>query len=253
MPGEFDGKVALVTGAASGIGRAVALAFARAGAHLALADVAAGMLQETARAAEALGAAVITGGIDVTQSEDVEAFVARTVRELGGLHCAVNNAGVKSSVALLADYSEAEFDRVMAVNTRGVWLCMKHEIHAMLPAGGGAIVNIASGAGLIAVPTAGAYVTSKHAVIGLTRAGAVDYAKHGIRINAVCPGYTRTPMALASIQEMDGLTLENVAAAQPIGRIGEPEEQANAVLYLCSERSTYMVGHALVVDGGTAL
>jgi NAD(P)-dependent dehydrogenase (short-subunit alcohol dehydrogenase family) len=182
----------------------------------------------------------------------VAGFIAHVVVTWGRLNCAVNNAGIRSQVLPLADFTEEAYDRIMAINTRGVWLCMKHEIRAMLAQGGGAIVNVASGAGLVAVPRAGTYVASKHAVLGLTRAGAADYAGAGIRINAICPGYTRTPMALGSLSD-SGISEDQVAAALPIGRVAQPEEQAAAVLYLCSDDATYMAGHAMVVDGGHSI
>ncbi len=253
MATRFMDKIVLVTGAGSGIGAAVARAFAREGACLALADLNEDGLAATARDVEKLGGQAILCPGDVTIAADVSALVARVVREFGGLDHAVNAAGVSHAPKLLADFTEAEFDRVLAINTRAVWLCMKYEIEAMLARGGGAIVNIASGAGIVTVPHMGPYVTSKHAVMGLTKAGAVDYAKHNIRINCLCPGFTRTPMALGAIRDMGGVTEEDIAAALPIGRIAEPEEQADAVLYLCSDDSRYMVGHALVVDGGHSI
>jgi NAD(P)-dependent dehydrogenase (short-subunit alcohol dehydrogenase family) len=251
MSAEFAGKTVIVTGAAGGIGRATALAFAGAGAGgLALTDVAADGLEQTAEEARRIGATVYTESFDLTSGSAVARFVERTLARFSRLDFAVNNAGIRSENLGLADFSEEAFDRVIAVNLKSVWLCMKFEIKAMLAGGGGAIVNVASGAGIVAVPGAGSYVTSKHGVIGLTRAGGVDYARHGIRINAICPGYTRTPMALGSIEDYPGVTVEGVAAALPIARIAEPREQANAILFLCSERASYLVGHALVVDGG---
>jgi NAD(P)-dependent dehydrogenase (short-subunit alcohol dehydrogenase family) len=250
MVKEFTDKAVMITGAAGGIGRATALAFAEAGARLALTDMAAEGLEQTAEAARRIGAEVHSEPFDITASSSVERFVERAVAKFSSLDCAVNNAGIRSENLGLADFSEDAFDRVIAVNLKSVWLCMKYEIKAMLAGGGGAIVNVASGAGLVAVPGAGSYVTSKHGVIGLTRAGGVDYARHKIRINALCPGYTRTPMALGSIDDYPGLTVDAVAAALPIARIAEPHEQANAILFLCSERASYLAGHALVVDGG---
>jgi NAD(P)-dependent dehydrogenase (short-subunit alcohol dehydrogenase family) len=252
MPFQFSDRTAIVTGAGSGIGAAVALAFARASAQLALADINETGIERTAAAARAFGAKVITSRVDVTQADEVSRFVTRTLDEYGKLDFAANCAGIRSSVKPFAEHTQDEFERVMAINTLGVWICMKYEIDAMLSSGG-AIVNVASGAGLVTVPGSAPYVASKHAVIGLTKSGAVDYAKRNIRINCVCPGYTRTPMALAAIEDTDGVTVEDVAAALPIGRIAEPEEQANAVLYLCSDEASNMIGHALVVDGGHSI
>jgi NAD(P)-dependent dehydrogenase (short-subunit alcohol dehydrogenase family) len=252
MTFQFNGRTAIVTGAGSGIGAAVALAFARASANLALCDVNQAGMATTASAARALGVKVITFRVDVTQAKEVSCFVTNTIGEYGKLDFAANCAGIRSSVKPFAEHSQEEFERVMSINTLGVWICMKYEIEAMLR-NGGAIVNIASGAGIVTVPSSAPYVASKHAVIGLTKSAAVDYAKNNIRINCVCPGYTRTPMALAAINDTIGISVEDVAAALPIGRIAEPVEQANAVLYLCSDEASFMVGHALVVDGGHSI
>jgi NAD(P)-dependent dehydrogenase (short-subunit alcohol dehydrogenase family) len=252
--GRFGGKVAFVSGAAGGIGSAIALAFAREGARLALTDAEAGGLERTGRAARELGAEVIAEPFDITRSAAIEALIARAVAAWGRLDCAVNNAGIRCEVLPLADFSEEAYDRLMAINAKSVWLGMKHQIRQMLaqqPAGG-AIVNTASGAGIVAVPGHGTYVASKHAVVGLTKAGAADYARYGIRINALCPGYTRTPMALGSLAD-SGATEEQVAAALPAGRVADPAEQAAAVLFLCSDDARYMAGHALVVDGGHSI
>jgi NAD(P)-dependent dehydrogenase (short-subunit alcohol dehydrogenase family) len=253
MATRFQGKVAFVTGAAGGIGRAIALAFAREGARLALTDSHAEGLASVVGEVRAIGAELLADAFDITSSEAIGGFIAKIVDRWGQLDCAANNAGIRSAVKPLADFSEQEFDRLMAINTKAVWLCMKHEIPLMLKqSSGGAIVNMASGAGIVAVPGAGSYVASKHAVIGLTKVGAADYAKHGIRINAVCPGYTRTPMALGSLADY-GVSIEDVAAAQPIGRVADPHEQAAAVLFLCSDDAKFMAGHAMVVDGGHSI
>lgn len=168
----------------------------------------------------------------------------------GRLDYAANCAGIGSAAVATADHDQAVWERTLAINLTGVWLCMKHEIKQMLLQGGGKIVNIASGAGLVAVPFASAYVASKHGVVGLTRAAAIEYTRLGIRINAICPGYIRTPMSLRSIADTPGLTEEIAAAHMPIGRIGEPSEIADAVLWLCSDHASFVVGAALPIDGG---
>ncbi len=248
---QFVGRAVMVTGAASGIGRAVALAFAREGAQLALADRDEAGLAETLR---------LTGTnrhwaspLDVRDGAAVAQFVSEAVDRFGRIDCAVNAAGISGpSATPLADLAEEDFDRIIGINTKGVWLCMKHQIPAMIEAGGGAIVNIASGAALVAVPGSGAYVGSKHAVLGLTKAGAADYASQGVRINALCPGFTRTPMAMGSLAAM-GLGEADAAATAPIRRIAEAEEQAEAALFLCSEKASFLAGHGLVADGGHSI
>lgn len=245
--GEFAGKVVMVTGAASGIGRAVAIAFAREGATLALCDQNAEGLAETVvqGCPDAL-----TGVIDITDDAAVDGFVTSILARFGRLDCAANCAGIGATNDALADISIDAFDRMIAVNLKGVWLSMKRQIPAMIASGGGSIVNIASGAGLLGTPMAGAYVAAKHGVVGLTRAGALDYAARGIRVNAICPSFTRTPMAMSMIEEREGLDEALVNAVHPIGRMGEPHEQADAVLYLCSDRASYVTGTTLCVDGG---
>jgi NAD(P)-dependent dehydrogenase (short-subunit alcohol dehydrogenase family) len=248
--GQFRGKVAMVTGAASGIGRAAALALAREGALLVLADQNQIGLDETLRLC---GEGHLAQPADVTDGEAVAALTALALARFGRLDCAVNAAGISGpSGTPLAALCEQDFDRVFAINAKGVWLCMKHQIDAMLAQGGGAIVNVASGAAHVAVPGSGAYVGSKHAVLGLTKAAAADYAGQGIRVNAICPGFTRTPMAMGSL-EMMGLGEADAAATAPIGRIGEAEEQANAILFLLSDNASFMAGHGLVADGGHSI
>lgn len=245
--GEFACKVVMVTGAASGIGRAVALAFAREGAILALCDQnAAGLAQTVAQGCPD----ALTGVIDVSDDAEVGDFVARALARFGRLDCAANCAGIGATNHALADIAIDAFDRMIAINLKGVWLSMKHQIPAMIASGGGSIVNIASGAGLLGTPMAAAYVAAKHGVVGLTRAGALDYAAQGIRINAICPSFTRTPMAMGMIEDREGLDEAMVNAVHPLGRMGEPHEQADAVLYLSSDRATYVTGTTLCVDGG---
>src|ERR671912_1631125 len=247
---RFTGKVAFVTGAASGIGRAAALAFARAGASVAVADVSEQGNRETARMIEQQGGRALAVRCDVTRAEDVKAALEKTVDAFGRLDVAFNNAGIEPrEPAPTADYDEEEWNRIIDIDLRGVFLCMKYEIPLMLKQGGGAIVNTSSGAGVIGIKGGGAYAASKHGVIGLTKSAALDYAAQNIRVNAVAPGYIATPM-------MDRFTggaaegWEKITSEEPIGRVGRPEEIADAVIWLCSDASSFVVGHALVVDGG---
>ncbi len=249
MAGQFSGKVALVTGAAAGIGRASALVFARAGAKVVLADVDSGGSEATRRLIEEAQGEAIFVTADVSRAADVEAMVAAAVKTWGRLDYALNNAGVGESRVALADMTEEIWDRTMRINLKGVWLCMKYEIRRMLEQGGGAIVNTSSAVGLVGARQQCAYVASKHGVIGLTRAAALEYAKAGIRVNAVCPGGIRTP-ALDSFFSSGPHIEARVIAQHPIGRLGTPEEVAEAVLWLCSDAASFITGHALAVDGG---
>ena len=247
--GNFTGKVAFVTGAGTGIGRATALAFARDDAHVVVADIAEQGSQETARMIEALSGRVLAVTCDVTRTEDVKAALDKTIETFGRLDFAFNNAGVEQKLAPAAELDEAEWDRIVNTNLRGVFLCLKHEIPLMLTQGGGAIVNTSSGAGVKGFKGQAAYVAAKHGVVGLTRAAALDYAPQNIRINAVCPGIINTPM----MDRFTGGTAEGrerVIAQEPVGRMGQPEEIAKAVLWLCSDAASFVVGHAMVVDGG---
>jgi NAD(P)-dependent dehydrogenase (short-subunit alcohol dehydrogenase family) len=247
--GQFAGRVAFITGAGSGIGRATALAFAAQGAAVAVSDNAEKDLHETAGLIEDQGGQALPVLCDVTRGDDVAAAVAATVRQFGRLDFAFNNAGVEQPVAPLHEISDEQWDRLIDINLRGVFYGMKHEVPAMLATGGGAIVNTSSGAGVIGIAGQGAYAASKHAVIGLTKAAALDYAAAGIRVNAVCPGIIETPM----MDRFSGGTEEGrqrVIGQEPVGRMGRPEEIASAVLWLCSDLGAFTVGHALVVDGG---
>jgi NAD(P)-dependent dehydrogenase (short-subunit alcohol dehydrogenase family) len=252
--GSFAGKVAFVTGAASGIGRAAALAFAREGAGVVAADVSEQGNQETARMIEALGGRAVAVRCDVTRAEDVKAALDKTAGAFGRLDFAFNNAGIEPrKSAPTADYDEQEWNRIIDINLRGVFLCMKHEIPLILKhGGGGAIVNTSSGAGIIGIKGSPAYTAAKHGLLGLTKAAALDYAARNIRVNAVCPGYIETPM----MDRFTGGTPEGrakVIAEEPVGRMGKPEEIAAAVVWLCSDLAAFTVGHALVVDGGQTI
>ena len=250
MSDTFREKVVLVTGAASGIGRATALAFTAAGAAVVAADIDEAGARLTAEAAERLGGRALALGVDVTTAASVEAMVRRTVHRFGRLDCAHNNAGVTAGPGSgpIHLQTEGAWDRVMGVNLKGVWLCMKHEIPEML-ARGGAIVNTASVSGLVGRAGRGAYVASKHGVVGLTKTAALEYAQQGIRVNAVCPGFVRTPLverALAAEPEREAWML----GITPMGRLGTPEEVAAAVVWLCSPQASFMTGHMLTLDGG---
>ena len=245
---DFTGKVALVTGAASGIGRGAALAFAARGANVVLADIA-------TEAGEAVVAEILAAGgeavfvrTDVASAADVEAAVATAVLRYGRLDCAFNNAGVEEEHHRLADSDEALYDRMMAINVKGVWLCMKHEIAQMLRQGGGTIVNTASVAGLLGAPRHAIYAASKHAVVGLTKSAAIEYGKKGIRVNSVCPGVIRTAM-LERALEREPTWEAALVGMHPIGRLGEVGDVVAAVLWLCSDASGFVTGHQLAVDG----
>lgn len=249
---SFRNKVALVTGAASGMGLAAAQAFAEAGAAVLLADFREDAVKSEAQKLVAAGHKVVAVRCDVSDDTQVAGMVDRTVAEFGRVDAAFNNAGVMARIAPTADSTREEWDRVIGVNLRGVWSCMKYELRQMERQGSGAIVNNASVGALTGNPGIGSYIASKHGVVGLTRTAALEYIKHGIRVNAVNPGLIDTQVARDVVNGNEQAYAE-IAKHVPIGRAGRPEEIASAVLWLCSSGATYVVGHALTVDGGMTI
>lgn len=247
---DFQGKVAIVTGASSGIGRACALAFARRGASVVIADVQAEGSQETVRMIEAEGGVARFVACDVSSAADVQAMVDFTVGTFGRLDFACNNAGIEGTQAPTADYPHDMWDRVIGVNLTGVWHCMKSEIPEMLKAGGGSIVNISSILGVVGFAGAAAYTTAKHGLIGLTKVAAIEYATQGIRVNSVCPAFIYTPMLERAGFVEGSDTYNMIAGLHPMKRLGTPEEVAESVMWLCSAGASFVTGHAMLVDGG---
>lgn len=254
MERRFDNKVVVITGAAGGIGRATAVRFALEGARLVLVDLAGTALAEVADAVEKAGGAALPVVADVSRAADVERYAAEAVQRFGGIDCFFNNAGIEGFIGPLVDYPEETFDKVIAVNLKGVWLGMKYVGPIMRQRGGGAIVNTASTAGLRGSGTIIAYVASKHAVIGMTRSAALEFAPHGIRVNAICPSPIETRMMRALEQGLDPADPERVhaqlARSSPLGRYGQPEEVAALVAFLCSSDASYITGNAYPIDGG---
>jgi NAD(P)-dependent dehydrogenase (short-subunit alcohol dehydrogenase family) len=244
---SFSGKVVLVTGGGRGIGRATALLFAQSGAKVVIGDIdPAGT--ETVSTIKRNGGEAIFVQTDVRNESEVENLIATAVKTYGGLHCAFNNAGLLPPTVMLAEMDESTFDHTLSVDLKGVFLCLKHEIRHMLKSGGGAIVNNASIAGMIAEPGISSYVTAKHGVIGLSKAAAVEYASRGIRINALAPGLVNTAMTKGWFDDPN--MRAHFLANTPIGRVSQPEEMANVVLFLCSDFASFAVGQTFVIDGG---
>ena len=251
-PQDFAGKVALVTGAGSGIGRAGAELFAARGAKVVVSDIRREPGLETVARIEAAGGTAIFIETDVTSESAVEAMIAGAIAAFGRLDCAFNNAGYGGRYMPFWELTEAEWDHTIDTTLKSVFLCMKHEIIHMLSAGGGAIVNTASGAGFIASPGMPAYTAAKHGVLGLMKVGAKELAMHKIRVNAICPGITDTPMMRGFIGN-DAALEKLMMDTSPMGRMGKPEEMAQAAVWLCSDAASFVTGHALVADGGQTL
>ncbi len=249
MAGQLEGKVSLITGGGSGIGKATALAFAREGSKVVVADVNVDGGDETVRLIQDTGGEATFVRADVSNASDVSAMVDHAVQTYNRLDCAFNNAGVSGGPGRIHEYTEDDWSRVLDINLTGVWLCLKYEIIQMLNQGGGAIVNTASVMGLVGGSRSPAYGATKHGVVGLTKTAAVDYAQEAIRVNAVCPGYIRTPMIEQSILS-DPVAEERVVSRHPMHRLGTPEEIAEAVVWLCSDAASFVTAHAMTVDGG---
>ncbi len=250
MAGQLDGKVILVTGGGSGIGRATSLRLAQEGAKIMIADYVPAGAEQTVKMIKEAGGTASCLAADVSITKQVEMMIAKTVETYGRIDGAYNNAGVEGKMGTdTATSDEANFDRTIAINLKGVWLCMKYEIPQMLKQGGGAIVNTASIAGLVGFEGNSAYNASKHGVIGLTKTAALEYAQKNIRVNCVCPGVINTPMVARIVD--NGMMNENdLAAGEPIGRMGQPREIGEGVVWLLSDASSFVTGHSLVIDGG---
>lgn len=246
---RFDGKTVFITGAAGGIGRATAIAFAAEGARVVITDQSEATLQETAEHIKAAGAEVLAMTCDVSKPEEVRVAVAHAVNAFGRIDCAFNNAGVENKATPLAEIEIEEWDRILGINLRGTFVCMKYELAQMLKQGGGVIVNTSSGAGIRGVAGGSAYAASKHAIIGMTKSAALDYAKSNIRVNAVLPGNVATPM----MDRFTGGDVQKAIDLEPVGRLGKPEEIAEAVLWMCSDLGSFVTGSSIVIDGGWSL
>lgn len=249
---KLEGKVAMVTGGGSGIGQATALVFAREGAKVAIAGRSVDRGNQTVQMVKQSGGEAVFIKTDVLNAAGVEALVRKTVENYGRLDCAFNNAGVGATGARLAKETEEDWERIIDTNLKGVWLCMKHELKQMLKQGGGAIVNCSSTFGVDGGYRVAVYSASKHGVIGLTKSAALDYAKDGIRINAVCPGWIRTEMLEPVLRDRPDIA-EGRVVEVPLGRLGRPEEVAEAVVWLCTDAASFITGDIMIVGGGTAL
>jgi len=247
---RFEGKCAFVTGSASGIGKTTALAFAREGAMVALADRDEKGARALARAIEAEGGRAFAVPCNVADAKSIETALHETVANYGGIDIAFNNAGIEQAGVPLADLPEEDFDRIVAIDLRGVYLCMRKQIPLMRKRGGGVIVNTSSGAGVVGIANQAAYAAVKHGVIGMTRSVALEVIRDNIRVNALCPGIIETPMITERVSGGTDEGRQRMVGQEPIGRLGKPEEIAQSVLYMCSEAAGFMVGHAMIVDGG---
>jgi NAD(P)-dependent dehydrogenase (short-subunit alcohol dehydrogenase family) len=249
MATQLQGKVILVTGGGSGIGRATSALLARQGAKVMIADYVPESAERTVKMIKDAGGEASCIAADVSVPKQVEMMVTKTVEIYGRLDGAFNNAGIEGKMADTVAYPEDVFDRVIAINLKGVWLCMKYEIPQMLKNGGGSIVNTASGAGLVGVAQLSAYNASKHGVVGLTKTAALEFAQKHIRVNCVCPGLINTPM-VARMIDSGGMNEQEFIAAEPVGRMGRPEEIGEGVVWLLSDAASFVTGHALSIDGG---
>lgn len=243
-------KVVLITGAATGIGRDTAIAFARKGAKIAISDVNTEELENTGQKVKEEGAEVLSITADVSKEEDVQSMIQKTVDHFGTLDIACNNAGIGGNMTSTADLATKNWDKVIDINLRGQFLCMKYELEAMLSSGSGSIINVSSILGKVGFATAPAYVAAKHGLLGLTKTAAIEYAEQGIRVNAVCPGFIETHMLEEAGITTDEEAKQDIISLHPVGRLGKPREVADAIVWLSSDEASFITGHPLLVDGG---